>query len=177
MKKIMILESVLLLSGVMFGVLAFFCLPEEQILQLQRYLTSQMQTLAGAASLSEAAGPIFQSNFMDFVRIYLAGICLLGLPLLVLFLFLKGFSLGFSACFLVTHSPLLLLSRLLYFPVLLAAIAYSCRFSFILLQNRVSSPARQLLQYTVTFGLLLILVLICSYIDGFSCSPDLNSLL
>lgn len=95
----------------------------------------------GAASLSEAAGPIFQSNFMDFVRIYLAGICLLGLPLLVLFLFLKGFSLGFSACFLVTHSPLLLLSRLLYFPVLLAAIAYSCRFSFILLQNRVSSPA------------------------------------
>lgn len=90
--------------------------------------------------LSEAAGPIFQSNFMDFVRVYLAGICLLGLPLLVLFLFLKGFSLGFSACFLVTHSPLLLLSRLLYFPVLLAAIAYSCRFSFILLQNRVSSP-------------------------------------
>lgn len=109
------------------GYLLFFAWPEEQILQLQRYLTSQMQTLAGAAGLSEAAGPIFQSNFMDFVRVYLAGICLLGLPLLVLFLFLKGFSLGFSACFLVTHSPLLLLSRLLYFPVLLAAIAYSCR--------------------------------------------------
>ncbi len=70
----------------------FFCLPEEQILQLQRYLTSQMQTLAGAASLSEAAGPIFQSNFMDFVRIYLAGISLRITVVGAVFIFERFFS-------------------------------------------------------------------------------------
>lgn len=168
MKKLLILESLLVICGLLFGLAAYFCLPEEEIAQLQQYLLVQMQDLSGTVTLSEAAGRIFRANFMDFVRIYLAGLCLLGLPLLILFLFLKGFTFGFVAGFLIGHSPLLIFSRLLYYPLFMAAAAYGIRFSFLLMQNRMSSPVRQLVQYTVTFGLLLILVLIFSYVDGFS---------
>lgn len=177
MKKLLLLESLLVVSGIVFGVVAYFCLPEEQVVSLQQYLLVQMQDFAATATLSEAAGRIFRANFMDFLRIYLAGCCLLGLPLLILFLFLKGFTFGFVACFLAAHSPLLILSRLLYYPLLIAATSYGIRFALLLLQNRVNSPARQLVQYTVTFGLLLILVLIFSYIDGFSCCRYLWKLL
>ena len=175
MKKLLILESLLVVCGLVFGVAAYFCLPEAQITQLQQYLLVQMQDLSTTATLSEATGRIFRANFMDFVRIYLAGLCLLGLPLLILFLFLKGFTFGFVVGFLAGHSPLLIFSRLLYYPVLIAAAACAIRFSLLLVQNRLSSPARQLVQYTVTFGLLLILALIFSYRDGFSCCHYLRS--
>lgn len=176
MKKLLVLESLLVVCGLLFGVAAYVCLPEEQVAQLQQYLMVQMQDLSTTATLSEATGRIFRTNFMDFVRIYLAGLCLLGLPLLILFLFLKGFTFGFVAGFLASHSPLLIISRLLYYPVLIAAAAYGIRFSLLLMQNRLSSPVRQLVQYTVTFGLLLILVLIFSYVDGFSSCHYLRSM-
>lgn len=165
MKKLLIFHSLLVISGLFFGIIAYFCLPDAQISQLQQYLMTQMQDLAAAATLSEAAGRIFRTNFMDFMRIYLAGICLLGVPLVALFLFLKGFTLGFVSCFLIVHSPLLIVTRMLYYPIMIIAATYSSRFALMLLQNRVSSPARQLVQYSVTFGLLLILVLIFSYLE------------
>ena len=177
MKKIILLHSFLLFSGFLFGLAAYFCLPEEQILALQQYLTVQMQDLSATATLAETAGRVFRSNAMDFVRVYLAGICLLGVPLILLFLFLKGFTFGFVACFLLAHSPLLLLSRLLYFPSLIAVAVLGCRFSLMLVQNRASSPLRQLLQYTVGFAFLLVLVLLLSCIDGFSSYHYLHRLL
>ena len=85
MKKIILLHSFLLFSGFLFGLAAYFCLPEEQNLALQQYLTVQMQDLSATATLVETAGRVFRSNTMDFVRVYLAGICLLGVPLILLF--------------------------------------------------------------------------------------------
>jgi stage II sporulation protein M len=150
----------------LFGIAAYFYLPDAEMTQLQQYLLNQLQTLAEATALAEAVRCIFRANLLDLLRIYLAGICLLGIPLLLLFLFLKGFTFGFSACFLLAHSPLLLLTRLLYVPWLVLAAAFGCRFSLLLVQNRVNSPTRQLLQYTITFGLLLALVFLVSMLDG-----------
>ena len=69
MKKIILLHSFLLFSGFLFGLAAYFCLPEEQILALQQYLTVQMQDLSATATLAETAGRVFRSNAMDFVRV------------------------------------------------------------------------------------------------------------
>lgn len=168
MKKIILLHSFLLFSGFLFGLMAYFCLPEEQILTLQQYMLAQMQDLSATATLAETASRVFRSNAMDLVRVYLAGLCLLGIPLILLFLFLKGFTFGFVACFLLAHSPLLLLSRLFYFPPLIAAAVLGFRFSLMLVQNRASSPLRQLLQYTIGFVFLLLCLLLFSFIDGFS---------
>ena len=176
MKKMILFHSILVLGGMVSGVIAFFCLPEEQVLALQQYLLVQMQELTGTATLAEAAGRILRANGMDLIRLYLSGACLAGLPLLLLMMFLKGFSFGFTACFLLGHSILLLFTRLLYFPLLIGAAALGCRFNLLMLQNRLSSPLRQLLQYTIAFGGLLLLALLCSYIDGLSCCHYLQQL-
>lgn len=168
MKKIVLLHGVLLLGGLVFGAAAYFCLPEGQAQQLQQYLLSQMQSLAATTTLTEAAVRVFRANVLDLARLYLAGICLLGVPLIALFLFLKGFTFGFTACFLLGQWPLLLVTRLLAVPLLLAAAALGCRFSWMLVQNRVSSPLRQLAQYTMGFVVLLLLALLFSAVDGFS---------
>lgn len=134
-------HSILVLGGMVSGVIAFFCLPEEQVLALQQYLLVQMQELTGTAVLAEVAGRILRANVMDLIRLYLSGACLAGLPLLLLLLFLKGFSFGFTACFLLRHSILLLLTRLLYFPFLIGAAALGCRFNLLLLQKPSQQPS------------------------------------
>ncbi len=176
MKKLLIFQTILMLSGIIFGLIAYIALSDEQVLTLQQYLATQMQNLTSIVSVSEAVGRIFRANVLDMVRIYLAGICLLGLPILVLFLFLKGFTFGFVSVFLAQHSVLLLLTRFLYLPVFIIAAAIGIRFSYLMLQNRLNSPAKQLLEYTITFAVLLLMVLLCSYADGLSCSHYLQNI-
>lgn len=176
MKKMLIFQSILLCSGIVFGIIAYVALPDEQVLALQQYLTAQVQNLTATVTLPETAGRIFRANAMDMVRVYLAGICLLGLPILFLFLFLKGFTFGFVSCFLLRHSPLLIITRFLYLPVFVLAVGFAVRFGFLLIQNRLTSPARQLLEYTITFGLILILALLFSYVDGLGCCHYLQNL-
>ena len=174
MKKGIMLQSLLACCGLLFGMIAYLVLADEQVAALQQYLFVQMQNLTSTANLPEVASRILRANVMDIVRIYLAGACLLGLPILLLLLFLKGFTLGFVSCFLLQHSPLLVVTRLLYLPVFILSAVIACRFSMMLLQNQLSNPVRQLLEYTISFGLLLILVVLCSYVDGLSCSHYLQ---
>jgi len=177
LKKILLLESLLLAGGFVFGLIAYACLPEDEVFRLQQTFLTQLEGMAATLTLQDTAARVFRANFLDMVRFYLAGVCLLGLPVLALLLFQKGFTFGFTLCFLLAQSPLLACSRVLFYPVLLIAAIYSCRFSLLLVQNRLSSPARQLLQYTIRFGLLLLVVLAISYVDGLSCYHVLQSAL
>jgi len=93
-------------------------------------------------------------------------VCLVGIPIMILFLFLKCFAVGFSVCILAHSSMVLLLSRLLYLPALVFAVMIAYRFSLSLVQNTVQSPVRQLLQYTLMFLGILLCTLLVSGIDS-----------
>ncbi len=170
MKKLLAFEGFLLLSGMVCGIIGYVALPDELVLRLGEFLNGQMQNLAVACSVSEAAGRIVRANVLDVLRIYLAGICLLGVPVIIGLLFLTGFTFGFTGCFLAFHSVLLIAARMLYLPLLSVAAGIAIRFSWMMLQNRMQSPLRQLAEYTLVFVLLLLLVLAVSYIDGFFCA-------
>ena len=111
MKKLILLQGFLFFGGLLFGIAAYVCLPDEQILALQQFLSIQMQEMSDGASWTTLSSSIFHANCMDLLRLYLAGICLIGFPLICLFLFVKGFTFGFAGCFLLGHSPLLVLTR------------------------------------------------------------------
>lgn len=160
--------GILTVGGLLFGVIAWLVLPDAFAAQLRSYLYGQLDTFAASCTLRDTVLQIGQVNFMDFVRVYLCGICLLGIPLLILFLFLKCFSIGFSICMLLQSSAALFLSRMLYVPVLVLAVYYGCRFSLSMLRNNLQSPVRQLLQYTLLFVLLLLGALLASLADGVS---------
>ena len=169
MKKLFIFQSLLVICGIVCGIAAFVALPDEHVVTLHQYLTGRMEgnTMTG---FLETGGQIFRSNLLDLIRVYLAGSCLLGLPVLILFIFVKGFVFGFTGCFLISYSALLILSRFLILPALVLASAAGMQFTFLMLQNRMDSPARHLLEYTITFAVILLLVLAVSYADGFMCS-------
>ncbi len=159
---------ILIAGGLLFGIIAWLVLPDMAAEQLRQYVTGQLQGSSETALLRDIIGQVMQANAMDLLRIYLCGICLIGAPLLILFLFLKCFSVGFVGFLLLQHSPLLLLSRLLYLPVLFFAVSVGCRFALELLQNSMDSPIRQLLQYTLLFMVLLFAMTLVSAVDGMS---------
>ena len=170
MKKILAFELFLVISGMVCGIIGYAALPDELVLRLCDFLTGQMQNLRAVCSAEEAVGRIVRANSVELLRVYLAGLCIVGVPILILLLYVKGFTFGFAGCFLLSHSVLLLVSRLLYVMVFTAAVAMAIRFSWILLQNRMQSLFRQLLQYSAVFLVLFLLILAASYVDGLCCA-------
>ena len=176
MRKLFMMQGFLLISGMVCGIIGYAALPDELVLRLCDFLTGQMQNLRAVCSAEEAVGRIVRANSVELLRIYLAGLCIVGVPILILLLYVKGFAFGFTSCFLLSHSVLLLVSRLLYVMVFAAAAALAVRFSWILLQNRMQSLFRQLLQYSAVFLLLFLLILAASYVDGLCCARYLAGL-
>ena len=170
MRKLFMMQGFLLISGMVCGIIGYAALPDELVLKLGDFLTGQMQNLRAVCSAEEAVGRIVRANSVELLRVYLAGLCIVGVPILILLLYVKGFTFGFTGCFLLSHSVLLLVSRLLYVMVFAAAVAAAMRFSWILLQNRMQSLLRQLLQYSAVFLLLFLLILAASYVDGLCCA-------
>lgn len=176
MKKLFAFEGFLLLSGMVCGIIGYVVLPDELVLSLGEFLNGQMQNLRDVCSVQEAASRIVHANVLELLRVYLAGACLLGLPILVLLLFLKGFTFGFTGCFLLSHSFLLIIGRFFYLPVFAASAALAVRFSWMLLKSRTANTPRQLFEYSFVFVLLLLLALLVSYADGFCCARYLQEL-
>ena len=170
MRKLFMMQGFLLISGMVCGIIGYAALPDELVLKLGDFLTGQMQNLRAVCSAEEAAGRIMRANCVELLRVYLAGLCIVGVPILILLLYVKGFTFGFTGCFLLSHSVLLLVSRLLYVMVFAAAAALAVRFSWILLQNRMQSRLRQLLEYSAVFLVLFLLILAASYVDGLCCA-------
>lgn len=170
MRKLFMVQGFLLISGMVCGIIGYAALPDELVLRLCDFLTGQMQNLRAVCSAEEAVGRIVRANSVELLRVYLAGLCIVGVPILILLLYVKGFTFGFAGCFLLSHSVLLLVSRLLYVMVFTAAVAMAIRFSWILLQNRMQSLFRQLLQYSAVFLVLFLLILAASYVDGLCCA-------
>ena len=162
----MIFSAVLSIGGLISGIMAWLFLPDTAAAQLHSYTAGQLQTIADSYTWQEILQTIVTGNVMDMLRVYLCGVCLVGIPIMVLFLFLKCFAVGFSVCILAQSSIVLLLSRLLYLPALVFAVMIAYRFSLSLVQNTVQSPVRQLLQYTLMFLGILLCTLLVSGIDS-----------
>lgn len=158
--------GILAIGGFCFGLIAWLFLPDMLAAELRSYVAEQLQNIGNTLLLSESIKTVLCANIMDVLRIYLLGLCLAGLPILIVWFFLKCFSIGFSFCLLLQHSFLLCLTRILFLPVLCAAALIGCRFALQLMQNQIESPIRQWLHYSVIFLGLLLSTIIVSGLDG-----------
>lgn len=166
MKRMVIYNGLVMISGVFFGVIAYFCLPAAQLALIQDFFGQSIQEIASTLRRGAAIYSIFQTNLMDILRLYFFGLCLVGLPLLFVFIFAKGFSLGFFCCFLSGQSLLLTGVQLCYLPVYIFAGSWATYFALLLLRNRMENPVGQAVQYTILFILLTLLLLALSCLDG-----------
>ena len=156
------------LGGLLSGIFAWIFLPDVLITELRNYAAGQVQSIASTLELSQCVQTVFSANALDLLRIYLYGMCLIGIPIIFIFLFIKCFSIGFSCCLLLQQSMILCFTRVLYIPVLCAAVVIGCRFALQLIQKQIDSPIRQLIQYTFIFIGLLLCVMLVSGLDALS---------
>ena len=159
---------ILSLGGLISGIFAWIFLPDILIAELRSYAAEQIQNIASSLELPQCIKTIFSANALDLLHIYLYGMCLIGLPMLFFFLFIKCFSIGFSCCILLRQSIILCFTRILYVPVLCAAVVLGCRLTLQMIQKQIDSPIRQFMQYTFLFAGLLLCVLLVSSLDGLS---------
>lgn len=166
---LLIICTILAIGGICSGIIAWIVLPDVLNSQLQTYVTEQIQTNSVSLTLRDSITTVLQANSMDIIRVYLFGICLAGIPLLIIFLLIKCFSIGFVICVLLQHSFFLAVTRVLYIPIFIIAAQIAVTFAFKLISNQMDRPIRQLLKYTCIFFFVMLGVFAVSILDGLNC--------
>ena len=159
---------ILAIGGLLSGIVAWLFLPDMLVAELRSYVWNQMDDIGASLTFSESFKAIFCANTMDLLRIYLFGMCFIGLPIVTIFLYLKCFSIGFAFCLLFQSSILLCFTRILYIPILCIATIIGCRFTIQLIQAQQDGPIRRLLQYSLVFVGLIFCTFLISALDGLS---------
>lgn len=161
-----IVYGTLVIGGMVSGILAWLFLPDMLSDSLRSHFAQYFTQLAETATMQEVIWHIFRINFMDLLRIYLCGICLVGIPILVVFLFLKCFSIGFASFILLQSSVWAFCTRVLFIPILLLAALMSHTASKKLLLGKQQNQIHQLVRYTVLYLAVLLFTLLTSILDG-----------
>ena len=82
--------------GLVLGGLAGHLLDDARFQTLYQYLAAYFQTDFPQSSAQTIYQSLFQANTLEVIKLLFLGFCLIGAPLIILQLFLKGFSLGFT---------------------------------------------------------------------------------
>lgn len=179
---------VLLLMGVIFGAVVVNSLHASQKEDLMFYLNQ----FFGEVSKEKIGDPatIWKESFFSHLTyiglIWLLGISIIGLPIILVLLFLKGVVVGFTVGFLVDQMGVkgfllsfvaVLPQNIIVIPVYIAVSAISISFCVQLIRQlfvkkRADSILPQLFRYSLAFIVVGIFLIVASFIEGYA-SPYL----
>lgn len=158
--------------GVFFGVLAGHLLDAARFQTLYQYLAEYFQTDLPQSSAQMVYQSLFQANSLDIIKLLFLGFCLIGAPLILLQLFIKGFSLGFTlSLFLkglavkqaLAGLSILVLAQMVPVALILAAGVYALQSSWALFLGQ----GYNWLRYLLCGVFLILAVLAASCLEGF----------
>ncbi|WP_349407646.1 stage II sporulation protein M [Pseudalkalibacillus sp. SCS-8] len=179
---------VLLMMGIVFGAVIVNSLSLMQKQDLFHYLNRFFGQVSEGDMASAAA--MFAQSFFHYLKymglIWLLGLSIIGVPVILVLLFLKGMVVGFTVGFLVNQMGWqgfllsfvsVLPQNLILIPafvlVTTAAVAISMTLIKAQFSNRMKTPLMPLLfRYTMTVVIIMILVACASFIEAFL-SPSL----
>ncbi len=171
------------LCGLIAGALILHALTPVQQGELHQYLTD---FLRGVESLSQNRAAleglkvwqeILKTQIITFIFLWISGLTVVGIPLIVLIIGVRGFILGFTVGFLVQERAwqglilalvAVLPQNLCYVPALLGAGILAFYFSFFLFRGpRDHSILASLLVYSLVFLLTFFLALIGTLLETY----------
>lgn len=179
---------VLLMMGIVFGAVIVNSLSLMQKEDLFHYLSRFFGQVSEGEVASASA--MFTQSFLHYLKymglIWLLGLSIIGLPVILVLLFLKGMVVGFTVGFLVNQMGWqgfllsfvsVLPQNLILIPafvlVTTAAVAISLTMIKAQFSNRMKTPLMPLLfKYTMTVIVIMLLVATASFIEAFL-SPSL----
>lgn len=161
------------LGGITAGTVTLYYLGQQQVIQLASYLDNLLKQLNNTHQIASWYS-IFYQTFINALKeigmVWFLGLTVIGLPLIVAIIFLKGFILGFTVGFLVQQKAYqgiafsllaILPPNLLEIPALFVAAILGISFSISLLRGRNIREAGFLprfLAYTLLMFLVMVLV-------------------
>lgn len=176
-----IIMSLFLVMGILLGALGVKGLGSKEEGELLEYLN---YFFAGFAEMQVEPMTLLKhslsTNYKLLAMIWFLGLTVLGAPLILLVIAVRGFYLGFTAGFLIQEKALLgvlltvltlLPQNLFNLPALVAAAVLAASFSIWLVKGRNREPAkglfRQFFLYTIFLSCLAVFVLFGSLLEAY----------
>ncbi len=174
---------VLIFIGIFFGAIIVNSLSIDQKNDLYLYLSRFFSQLSNEPMMSSS--DLFQQSFMHYLKyiglIWILGVSVIGLPIILILLFLKGVVIGFTVGFLVSQMGFkgfflafvsVLPQNLILLPTFLmigvAAISFSLKMVRMHLTKSKSEPFVPLLaRYSITMLVIIVLILFSSSVEAY----------
>lgn len=178
-KATVVLVMLFFLLGIAAGIIVLWYLPQEEITSLSKYLDGLWKALSeDPPQRSVLVGETVWRNLKLALAFWFLGLTVVGLPLVVLLIFWRGFVLGFTTGFLIAHRSWLgivvvllgiIPHNLLYVPALLLGGIFSLAFSLQLIRGRplaTSALLHRILQYTGWMLVVALLLCLAGFLEG-----------
>ncbi len=162
--------------GLIFGALASHLLDASRFQILYQYLAGYFQTDFVQSTPQAIYQSLIQANVFDMLKLLFLGFCLIGAPLIIIQLFMKGFSLGFTLSLVIkglaaqqalAGFSMLLLAQIVPVLLILAAGAYALQSSWALLWGQSFTNRGYWLRYLLYCVLFLLSAAAASCLEGF----------
>lgn len=178
-----------LVLGVVLGTVSVKLLSPDEALELGEYISSFILGLEGIGldQLTVIRQSLY-NNFKTMGLIWFLGLTVIGTPMILILLFVEGFTLGFTAGFLVQAEGLqgvllaitgLIPPNLLLLPGLITAGVLGISFSAWLVKGRHElrnhGVFQQFLAYSLSMGVLSTVIVAAGFLEAY-CSPFLMKL-
>ena len=163
---------VLFLAGIFLGVIASQAISVEMRNELGQGLVDAASITADNKTLNIAA---LKSNLWEILKLYLGGLCLFGCVYIPVYMFLKGFSLGFTLCFMLMENPwqdwsitlgTVILPQFLFLPVLFLSAVLMLKMSLQIFAYTKRELLGEVIRNSLIMGLLTVLTVMISLISG-----------
>lgn len=174
------LISVIFLAGIMVGNYKVTGLEGDVSNYLLRLIDNYLQVgVAGSLDGSSILWSAFLSQAKIIAAIWFLGLTVIGLPLILAVVFLRGFSLGFTVGFLYQEKALtgilitlisVLPQNLVYIPFLMMWAVIALNFSIFIVKGRNSSViplGTGFMSYTILMLVFLVILLLGAFIEAY----------
>ncbi|MDN5324194.1 MAG: stage sporulation protein [Clostridia bacterium] len=168
-----------LIMGIVFGVLGVKALTPVQLENLNQYIDTGFKAMGNEIDYQSTAKHAIWRNLITIFKIWFLGLTVIGLPLIIVIIFTRGFVLGFTVGFFLENNTwqglgIILLTifpqNLLQLPSLIIASASATAFSLYLLNGRrIENRAipKYFFKYTLVLLILAVIMILAGFIEGY----------
>jgi len=164
--------------GIIFGALGVKALAPEQLSNLDNYIDTGFQNISNQLDYQAAAKHAIWRNLTTIFKIWFLGLTVIGLPLILVIIFTRGFILGFTVAFFLEKKSwqgfgIILLTifpqNLLHLPAIIIAGASATAFSIYLLKGRSEHKtiSSYFLRYSLIMSILAVVMVLAGFIEGY----------
>lgn len=167
--------TVFFAAGVVFGALAVRNLNVDQIGELSSYLNSFLEKVGDTPLKDRSLKLFLNENLYTLVAMYVLGLSVIGLPLIPVVVFTRGFIIGFTVGFLAREKAVkgmifafvsVVPQNLLLIPAILIAAVLAVNLSLLLLRHRLAGAGNSLLRPTGLYTLFMLVLVAISGLAG-----------